>query len=369
MSRRPLDNLKFISLVFELLAKYNTQLEDAGFLMSVGLQDETNEQAKKQLLEFVDELKTELKWWDSRSSAWKPPPLVNFLQQIFVASGLPGINAQLKFMFQGHNANCTFTKADIQNQAMLADLRYPTEWFPATRAIQRTIHLHVGPTNSGKTYHALKRLEQAKSGIYAGPLRLLAHEVYTRLNSKGIGCHLLTGDEKILKEGDIHMSSCTVEMAPLNTEMEVAVVDEIQMIGNRERGWAWTLAVLGLKAKELHLCGEERATSLIRELAAATGDKLQIHRYERLSPLRTMSTSLDGDLKKLRKGDCLILFSRVELHAAKKRIGEMTGKRVAIIYGSLPPDIRAQQAKLFNDPDNDYDFLVATDAIGMGLNL
>ena len=165
------------------------------------------------------------------------------------------------------------------------------------------------------------------------------------------------------------MSSCTVEMVPVKVDVEVAVVDEIQMIGNEHRGWAWTQAVLGIKAQELHLCGEERAVPVIKELAAAMGDELEIHHYERLSPLRTMSTSLDGDLRKLRKGDCVVSFSRVQLHALRKDIERITGKNVAVVYGSLPPEIRAQQAKLFNDPANDYDFLVASDAIGMGLNL
>ena len=108
---------------------------------------------------------------------------------------------------------------------------------------------------------------------------------------------------------------------------------------------------------------------LIRELAAAMGDKLEIHHYERLSPLKTMTTSLHGQLDTLRKGDCVVVFSRLGIHALRKEIERTTKKRVAVVYGSLPPDTRAQQAKLFNDPNNDYDILVASDAIGMGLNL
>ncbi len=158
-------------------------------------------------------------------------------------------------------------------------------------------------------------------------------------------------------------------MVPTGREVDVAVVDEIQMIGNEERGWAWSQALLGLKAKELHLCGEARTVPLIRELAAQMGDKLEIHHYERLSPLKAASRSLGGDLTKLRKGDCLVVFSRKEIHALKSEIERKTNKRVAIVYGSLPPETRAYQARLFNDPANDYDYLVASDAIGMGLNL
>ena len=293
------------------------------------------------------------------------------LRQAYVDKGEQGLDAQLKYAFYGHVTSARFTESDVSNQIGLADLRYPVEWFPATRATQRTLHLHVGPTNSGKTYHALKRLEEAESGLYAGPLRLLAHEVYTRLNAKGIRCNLITGDDRrvITEEEAAKMTACTVEMVPLNQDLDIAVIDEIQMIGSKERGWAWTQALLGLKAKEFHLCGEERAVPLIRELAAMMGDKLEIHKYQRLSPLRAMTTSLNGDLQRLRKGDCVVVFSRVGIHAMKLEIEKYTGKRVAVVYGSLPPEIRAQQAKLFNDPDNDYDILVASDAIGMGLNL
>ena len=108
---------------------------------------------------------------------------------------------------------------------------------------------------------------------------------------------------------------------------------------------------------------------LIRELAASMGDTLHIHHYDRLNPLKAMSKSLKGDLRGLRRGDCIVSFSVLGIHAMKKQIEVETGRRVAIVYGSLPPEIRAQQAALFNDPSNDYDFLVASDAIGMGLNL
>jgi ATP-dependent RNA helicase SUPV3L1/SUV3 len=252
----------------------------------------------------------------------------------------------------------------------VADLRYPSEWYPATREIPRTIHMHVGPTNSGKTYHALKRLEEVESGIYLGPLRLLAHEVYTRLNAKGKACALITGEEQRMPEGDrATMFSCTVEMAPLNTKFDVAVIDEIQMINHRDRGWAWTQAFLGLQAKEIHLCGEARTVPLMRELCALVGDKVHVHEYERLTPLGVLPRSLQGKLSRLEKGDCIVAFTVLGIHALRREIEKRTGKKCAIVYGSLPPETRAQQARLFNDPDNDYDFLVASDAIGMGLNL
>jgi ATP-dependent RNA helicase SUPV3L1/SUV3 len=279
------------------------------------------------------------------------------------------LEARLRYLFYAQTCGGRFTKAELDNQKEVADLRYPTEWYPATREIPRTVHLHVGPTNSGKTYHALKRLEEVDRGIYLGPLRLLAHEVYTRLNAKGIPCALVTGEEQRVPEGKTNMWSCTVEMAPLNTDLDVAVIDEIQMINHNERGWAWTQAFLGIKAKEVHLCGEARTVPIIRELCALTGDKVHIHEYKRLTPLQVAPRSLRGKLDILEKGDCIVSFSVLGIHALRREVERKTGRKCAIVYGSLPPETRAQQARLFNDPDNEYDFLVASDAIGMGLNL
>lgn len=292
------------------------------------------------------------------------------LQQAFISRAILGLDAQLKHFYYGFLSSKLFTKQDVISQRALADLRFPHEWYPATRGLSRTVHVHVGPTNSGKTYHALKRLEESESGIYGGPLRLLAHEVFSRLNAKGLPCWLVTGEERRKADGtNPKMFSCTVEMIPLNTPVEVAVLDEIQMIGNTERGWAWTQAFLGVMANEVHVCGEERAVPLIRELCAAVGDKIEIHRYERLTPLKMEPVSLGGDWNNLRKGDAVICFSVLGIHSVKKQIEAATGRKVAIVYGSLPPETRAQQARLFNDPGNDYDIIVASDAIGMGLNL
>jgi ATP-dependent RNA helicase SUPV3L1/SUV3 len=286
------------------------------------------------------------------------------------ARGKRTLETRLRYLFYAQACGGRFTKAELENQKEVADLRYPAEWYPATREIPRTVHLHVGPTNSGKTYHALKRLEEVQSGIYLGPLRLLAHEVYTRLNAKDKDCALITGEEQRMPDGKTPaMYSCTVEMAPLNTPFDVAVIDEIQMISHEERGWAWTQAFFGLQAKEIHLCGEARTVPLMRELCALTGDKVHVHEYERLTPLQVQPRSLNGKLGNLEKGDCIVAFSVLGIHALRREIEQKTGKKCAIVYGGLPPETRAQQARLFNDPDNEYDYLVASDAIGMGLNL
>ena len=293
------------------------------------------------------------------------------LLQAFASNGRDGLRKALLFAYVDHILDSRQIRGRGLSIPKHLDLRYPTEWYLLTRSMQREIHLHVGPTNSGKTYHALKRLEDAGNGIYAGPLRLLAHEVYSRFINKGMPCDLVTGDDVRRADPEVQapLSSHTVEMVDCSKIVDVAVIDEIQMIANEERGWAWTRALLGTRAKELHLCGETRVVPLIRELAASMGDTLHIHHYDRLNPLKAMNKSLRGNLQGLRRGDCIVSFSVIGIHAMKKAIEMDTGRRVAIIYGSLPPEIRAQQAALFNNPNNDYDFLVASDAIGMGLNL
>lgn len=296
---------------------------------------------------------------------------VEFMSDIISDSTGPesrsNVERSLQFAFMDYVLdNSSFLKANRD----FIDLRYPTEWWAEARQLQRVVHLHVGPTNSGKTYNALKRLEQARNGFYAGPLRLLAHEVYSRFNNRGIKCDLITGDDVRMDDsGEVELYASTVEMVDSNRYCDVGVIDEIQMMGDNDRGWAWTRAVLSAKVEELHLCGEARVVPLIRELVASMGDTLHIHQYERLNPLKVMSRSLKGNLRNLRKGDCVVAFSVMNIHDLKRQIEIDTGKRCAIIYGALPPETRAQQAALFNDPDNDYDYLVASDAIGMGLNL
>ncbi|CAO3659007.1 unnamed protein product [Umbelopsis ramanniana] len=251
----------------------------------------------------------------------------------------------------------------------ITDLRFPHEWYPEARRMQRKIHLHVGPTNSGKTYSALKRLTEAKSGIYCGPLRLLAHEIFERMNNNGIACNLVTGEEKRIISEDATLTSSTVEMVELNRDLEVAVVDEIQMIGDRTRGWAWTQALLGLRAQEIHLCGEESIVPLVKKLCEAIDDEVTVHRYNRLTPLTISEKSLNGSYKNVKKGDCVVTFARKDIFEVKKAIERETGLKCAVVYGALPPESRALQAKAFNDAASNFDVLVASDAVGMGLNL
>lgn len=263
------------------------------------------------------------------------------------------------------------------------DLSNIAQTYEKARTINRHFHLHMGPTNSGKTYNAIKALSKAGTGVYAGPLRLLAHEVWERinfgtvgeLNGKGRECNLLTGEERRIVSNDAGLVSCTVEMLPLRgakggEPWDVVVIDEIQMMGDSQRGGSWTAAVMGAFAKEIHLCGDDTTAALLQSMIDSFGgDTLTIHRYDRLTPLRVAETSLDGKLDKVEPGDCVVTFSRSNVYSVKKEIEGKLSKRCAVVYGALPPETRAEQARDFNEESGRAEILVASDAVGMGLNL
>ncbi|GAV46529.1 hypothetical protein ZYGR_0A01210 [Zygosaccharomyces rouxii] len=251
------------------------------------------------------------------------------------------------------------------------DISNPVEWFAEARKMKRHIIMHIGPTNSGKTYRALQQLKHANRGYYAGPLRLLAREIYDRFQKDGVRCNLLTGEEVIhdldSAGNPAGLTSGTVEMVPLTQDFDVVVLDEIQMMADLDRGWAWSNALLGAKAREVHVCGEKSTLPLIKNIIKMTGDKLTVNEYERLGKLKVEDWVLPKGYKSLRKGDCVVAFSKKRILDLKLRIEKDTNLKVAVIYGSLPPETRIQQAHLFNS--GEYDIMVASDAIGMGLNL
>lgn len=264
--------------------------------------------------------------------------------------------------------------ARVEHIQALTNLRTPSLVYAHARSLTRQVHLHVGPTNSGKTHGALVALTRARTGLYAGPLRLLAHEVWDRINHGTVApsippraCNLRTGEEVRVVSEYAGLVACTVEMADVTRSYDVAVIDEIQMIADPQRGFAWTQAVLGLPAKELHLCGEASAVPLIRRLVELCGDELHVHEYERLTPLQVAPQSLRGDLSRVQRGDCVVAFSRSAIFALKEHIEAKTGLHCAVAYGALPPETKSEQAKLFNA--GELDVMVASDAIGMGLNL
>jgi ATP-dependent RNA helicase SUPV3L1/SUV3 len=226
----------------------------------------------------------------------------------------------------------------------------------------RTFEYFVGPTNSGKTHAAIEILRAAQSGIYLAPLRLLALEVYERLNELGAPASLVTGEERVINPTARFVSS-TVEMVELRRELDVAVVDEAQMLEDPQRGWAWTLAIAGVRAKRVVMCGSVEGLAAARRLADRLGVPMTVRQFERKNPLRVVGAIA---LPQLRRGDAIVGFSRkavVEMQGAVSKLGFTS----AAIYGSLSPAVRRREAERFRD--GSADVLVATDAIGLGLNL
>lgn len=239
----------------------------------------------------------------------------------------------------------------------------PKDEYASARKIKRKFFLHLGETNTGKTYNALQRLKQSGTGVYLAPLRILALENYERLNKEGIACNLLTGEEEVIIEGARH-SSCTVEKANILNSYEVAVIDEIQMVSDSQRGDAWTRAILGLCCPEIHLCGALNAKEQLVRMIKDCGDELEIQEYSRLVPLQTQKGHVRfSDVK---HGDALIAFSKRRVLALSRYFTER-GMKNSVIYGDLPPEVRRLQYDSFISGENDI--LISTDAIGMGVNL
>jgi ATP-dependent RNA helicase SUPV3L1/SUV3 len=129
------------------------------------------------------------------------------------------------------------------------------------------------------------------------------------MNMDGVYTSLMTGQERKDMPFSKHFS-CTVEMVDVNRRVDVAVIDEIQMIGDRHRGAAWTRALLGVAAPEIHVCGDPAAIPVVTSLAALCGDELEIKMYDRMTSMKALETSLNSDYGKIEEGDCIVAFSR-----------------------------------------------------------
>jgi ATP-dependent RNA helicase SUPV3L1/SUV3 len=246
---------------------------------------------------------------------------------------------------------------------------YPATFDVASKMARRFVAL-LGPTNSGKTHKAMEALAQAESGVYLAPLRLLALENYERLQAvaredgEPLKVSLITGEERRLAENATHVAS-TVEMLDPKTPVEVAVIDEIQMLADRDRGAAWTAAVCGAPASTVYLVGAPEARRAIEALAERLECPLEVHVLKRKAPL-SMEPGAVRKLRNLRRGDAVIAFSRREVLMWRDMITE-TGLSVATVYGNLSPEVRRAQAERFRE--GQADIVVGTDALAMGLNL
>jgi ATP-dependent RNA helicase SUPV3L1/SUV3 len=241
---------------------------------------------------------------------------------------------------------------------------HPKDEFPLARLMKRKVVIHCGETNTGKTYSALQDLKKAKTGVYLAPLRLLALEVFQTLNGGGTPCDLLTGEEKHTVEGATYVSS-TIEMMNLDNEYDIALIDEAQMAADPQRGNSWTKAMLGVRARELIICCSNNAVPLITKLIEDCGDICETVQHTRDTPLvfEKKQYVFPADVM---PGDALIAFSRRSVLELADSLAAC-GIEASVIYGALPPDNRRMQMQRFIDGESSV--VVATDAIGMGLNL
>ena len=239
----------------------------------------------------------------------------------------------------------------------------PESYLEKARRLQRMFVLHVGPTNSGKTYNAIEDLKTHTPGTYLGPLRLLALEMFDKLNEAGIPCSMLTGEESIPVEGAVAVSS-TIELCDFNTRYSTAVIDEAQLIADRNRGSAWLKAICLVDAKMVHICMAPEALPFIEGLIRSFGDPYNVVWHKRLAPLRYAGRCKGyGDF---RPDDAIICFSRKSV-LSTAAILEKHGFHASVIYGALPPEARRNEVRKYLSGENDI--VVATDAIGLGISL
>ena len=219
----------------------------------------------------------------------------------------------------------------------------------------------LGPTNTGKTYIAIEKMLEYNDGIFGLPLRLLAREVYDKCVQK-VGVDkvaLITGEEKIIPSTASYFI-CTVESMPKNKDVEFVAIDEIQMCADRERGHIFTERMLESRGSILTMfLGSQIMEKIISELV----NGVEFEKKDRFSKL---SYSGIKKISRLERKVAIIAFSIEEVYAIAELVRRQKGG-AAVIMGSLSPKTRNSQVGLYQSGDVDY--LIATDAIGMGLNM
>jgi len=219
----------------------------------------------------------------------------------------------------------------------------------------------LGPTNTGKTFLATEKMLSFNSGMIGFPLRLLAREVYDKVIKKIdlSKVALITGEEKIIPLNAKYFL-CTVESMPIDKDLEFVAIDEIQMCNDHERGHIFTDRLLNLRGeKETMFMGSNTIKNIIEKL----DDEIEFINKERFSKL---SFSGHKKISRIERKSVIIAFSTEEVYAIAELIRRQKGG-AAIVMGSLSPKTRNAQVNLYQSGDVDY--LVATDAIGMGINM
>ncbi len=229
---------------------------------------------------------------------------------------------------------------------------------PSRRTPPERVVAHLGPTNSGKTHAALEELAAKRSGVYAGPLRMLAQEAHRRLGAwigeENVG--LVTGEERVNERAPVICS--TVEMAPQSGEL--LVLDEVQWADDSERGSAWTRLLLAGEYREILLLGALDALPLVER--AFPEHELKV--FERKLPLEFVGART---LRSLTPGTVVVAFSRKAVLALAGEVNRLHPGRVAVLYGAMPLGSRREEIERFLS--GTADVCVATDVLGHGVNL
>ena len=312
------------------------------------------------------ELAAHLESLMSRSASYNPRHLESLLPRLQAECATPQAWHELA-------ASCTRAQdrwehrvAELDTlEGLATDLAfqgYP-DTFEKARRLQRSVTLFVGPPNSGKTHAAFERLAQAHDGAYLAPLRLLALEGRDRLVARGVACSLLTGEENVPAPGARVVSS-TIEMVGTNKPIELAVIDEAQMIFDNSRGWAWTQAIVAVPANEVIIICSAYAVQALENLLRLCGERCEVRHFERKQHVQMLPAPVP--ISALKMGDAVVAFSRREVLMLRDQVAA-NGHVVSVIYGALPPEVRRREAERFAHGASHI--LVATDAIGMGLNL
>ncbi len=227
--------------------------------------------------------------------------------------------------------------------------------------IKNKITAVLGPTNTGKTHLAIETMLSFDSGMIGFPLRLLAREVYdkviTKINVDKVA--LITGEEKIIPQNAKYFL-CTVESMPIDKQLDFVGVDEIQMCSDHERGHVFTDRLLNMRGNKLTML---MGSNTIKDIISKLDDDLEFINRDRLSKL---SYSGHKKISRINRKTAIIAFSAEEVYAIAELIRRQKGG-AAIVMGSLSPKTRNSQVELYQS--GDVDFLVATDAIGMGINM
>ena len=271
---------------------------------------------------------------------------------------LPEVRSLIAEVTESRRRNIALAEA----AGLLAEYT-PESLIEKAKRLRRAFVLHAGPTNSGKTHDALESLKASGDGTYLGPLRLLALEMFDRINAAGIPCSLLTGEESITTE-DAKIVSSTVELCNFKHHFKVAVIDEAQLIADDERGSSWLKAICCVDADDVHICLAPEALGYVESLVAQFGDPYTIVRHKRLVPLQYSGRC--RDLSEVRRNDAVICFSRKNVLSIAAHL-ERLGIRASVIYGALPPIARRNEVERYLKGETTA--IVATDAIGMGISL